>query len=350
MAVRSAPSSTRRWRASWISGWYILGPEVEAFEREFAAYCGGAVRRGRQRYRRARARAARARRGEAGVVDERGRLRDDRDPRHGGEPVYVDVDADSLSIDPARSRDTGETRAVIATHLYGRLARSTSSRARRAECRSSRTARRRTARLARSEAGRHVGRRGRLQLLPDEESRRARRRRRASSPTDAGVAQRVRRAAPVRLGGQVPRRSRGPARTAGWTSCRRRCCAPSCRTSTAGTPAGARSRRYAATIDAPEGDLPGDRRRPIDVGASLRRPHGRTGTGCAQHLRAARRRRTTSTTRCRTTASRVRAAARRVSLPVTEQLCAEVLTLPCFPELTDAEVDRSRRRVNSWAT
>ena len=22
------------------SGWYILGPEVEAFEREFAAYCG----------------------------------------------------------------------------------------------------------------------------------------------------------------------------------------------------------------------------------------------------------------------------------------------------------------------
>ena len=30
----------------------------------------------------------------------------------------------------------------------------------------------------------------------------------------------------------------------------------------------------------------------------------------------------------------------RCSLPVTEQCCGEVLTLPCFPELTDGEVDR----------
>ncbi len=29
----------------------------------------------------------------------------------------------------------------------------------------------------------------------------------------------------------------------------------------------------------------------------------------------------------------------RLHLPVTERLCAEVLTLPCFPELTDGEVD-----------
>jgi dTDP-4-amino-4,6-dideoxygalactose transaminase len=35
-------------------------------------------------------------------------------------------------------------------------------------------------------------------------------------------------------------------------------------------------------------------------------------------------------------------------LPVTEQACQEVLTLPCFPEMTDAEVDAVIACVNSW--
>lgn len=35
-------------------------------------------------------------------------------------------------------------------------------------------------------------------------------------------------------------------------------------------------------------------------------------------------------------------------LPATEQACGEVLTLPCFPELTDDEVDFIVARVNSW--
>ena len=44
------------------SGWFVLGPEVEAFEREFAAACGrGARGRRRQRHRCARADPARAR-------------------------------------------------------------------------------------------------------------------------------------------------------------------------------------------------------------------------------------------------------------------------------------------------
>ncbi len=34
--------------------------------------------------------------------------------------------------------------------------------------------------------------------------------------------------------------------------------------------------------------------------------------------------------------------------PVTERHCAEALTLPCFPELSDAEVDDVIARVNSW--
>lgn len=35
-------------------------------------------------------------------------------------------------------------------------------------------------------------------------------------------------------------------------------------------------------------------------------------------------------------------------LPVTEQLADHILTLPCFPELTDAEVDQIVTRVNCW--
>ena len=35
-------------------------------------------------------------------------------------------------------------------------------------------------------------------------------------------------------------------------------------------------------------------------------------------------------------------------LPVTESLAQQVLTLPCFPELTDAEVDYIVERVNAW--
>jgi len=37
-----------------------------------------------------------------------------------------------------------------------------------------------------------------------------------------------------------------------------------------------------------------------------------------------------------------------VSKPVTERQCNEVLTLPCFPELTDAEVDIIIRCINEW--
>ena len=38
----------------------------------------------------------------------------------------------------------------------------------------------------------------------------------------------------------------------------------------------------------------------------------------------------------------------RFDLPVTERLCREVLSLPCFPELTDDEVDRVIGACNAW--
>jgi aminotransferase EvaB len=37
-----------------------------------------------------------------------------------------------------------------------------------------------------------------------------------------------------------------------------------------------------------------------------------------------------------------------VRLPVTERACNEVLTLPCFPELSDKEIDSMIARINSW--
>ena len=50
----AAASSTRPTGASCDSGWYVLGDEVEGFEREWAAYCGvEALHRRRQRARRA---------------------------------------------------------------------------------------------------------------------------------------------------------------------------------------------------------------------------------------------------------------------------------------------------------
>ena len=87
-------------------GWYILGPEVEAFEREFAAYCGARrVRRRRQRHRRARARAARARRsGRATRSRPRrtpGCTRRRRSAPRVREPAYVEIDAATLLMDPA---------------------------------------------------------------------------------------------------------------------------------------------------------------------------------------------------------------------------------------------------------
>jgi len=40
--------------------------------------------------------------------------------------------------------------------------------------------------------------------------------------------------------------------------------------------------------------------------------------------------------------------ARDVALPVTERACEEVLTLPCFPELSAAEVDYVIEACNAW--
>lgn len=43
-----------------------------------------------------------------------------------------------------------------------------------------------------------------------------------------------------------------------------------------------------------------------------------------------------------------RANNRRAQLPITEKLSGQILTLPCFPEMNDAEIDYVTQQINKW--
>lgn len=111
------------------SGWFVLGPEVEAFEREFAAYCGTAHCVGVANGTDALELALRAL--DCGPGDEvlctanAGMYAVTAIVAVGARPVFVDIDPVTLTMDPAslRERRTRRAKAVVATHLYGRLAR-----------------------------------------------------------------------------------------------------------------------------------------------------------------------------------------------------------------------------------
>ncbi len=110
-------------------GWYILGPEAEAFEQAFAAYHGAgcqavgvgcgtdALRIGLQ--------ALGLEPGDEVLVTTNAGV----PPvaavvAAGARPVFCDVDPDSHTLDPAEigRRATGRTRAVLVVQLFGRLA------------------------------------------------------------------------------------------------------------------------------------------------------------------------------------------------------------------------------------
>ncbi len=110
------------------SGWYVLGPEVDAFEREFASACGAshavAVANGTD------AIALLLRAAGVGPGDEvlvpaiTAAFTALAVTSIGAVPVVVDVEDASLTMDPAAAAAavTSRTRAILPVHLYGQAA------------------------------------------------------------------------------------------------------------------------------------------------------------------------------------------------------------------------------------
>jgi dTDP-4-amino-4,6-dideoxygalactose transaminase len=109
-------------------GWYVMGPQHDAFEREFAAYCGAAFALGVANGTDALELALRAAGCGAGdeviLAPNAGFYAATAALAIGAEPIYADVDPESLTLDPAAAAAfaSPRTRAVVATHLFGNLA------------------------------------------------------------------------------------------------------------------------------------------------------------------------------------------------------------------------------------
>lgn len=110
-------------------GHFILGPEVELFEREFAAYCGTrhcvGVANGFEALRLILEGAGIGRGDEVIVPAQTFIATWLAVSAVGARPVPVDVERDSGNIDPNRIEEgiNSRTRAILAVHLYGRPAR-----------------------------------------------------------------------------------------------------------------------------------------------------------------------------------------------------------------------------------
>jgi dTDP-4-amino-4,6-dideoxygalactose transaminase len=110
------------------SGTFILGPEVQAFEQEFAAYLGARHAIGVANGTEALTIALRALGvgpGDEVVVPSFTFYASaEAIPPTGARPVFCDVDPDTmcLSVDAVRSALTPRTKAVIAVHLFGNVA------------------------------------------------------------------------------------------------------------------------------------------------------------------------------------------------------------------------------------
>jgi dTDP-3-amino-3,4,6-trideoxy-alpha-D-glucose transaminase len=107
---------------------YILGPEVEAFEQEFAAYCGAGSAIGVANGTEAITIALRAMGvgpGDEVVVPSFSFYASaEAIPPTGAAPVFCDIDPDTYCVtaDTVRAALTPRTRAVIAVHLFGNVA------------------------------------------------------------------------------------------------------------------------------------------------------------------------------------------------------------------------------------
>jgi dTDP-4-amino-4,6-dideoxygalactose transaminase len=127
-SIRHAPALRRAFDSVVQRGWYVLGPEVEAFEQEFADYCGVRHAIGVANGTDALELALRAAGIQAGdgvlTVANAGLYASIAILSAGAKPIYVDVAPDTITMSSDALRDAvGQgARAVIITHLYGRLA------------------------------------------------------------------------------------------------------------------------------------------------------------------------------------------------------------------------------------
>jgi dTDP-4-amino-4,6-dideoxygalactose transaminase len=109
-------------------GWFILGPELEAFEREFAAACGASEAAGVGTGTDALAIALRA----LGIGPGDEVITPPLSAAYtalaimmvGARPVFADIDPDRLTLDPdaAAAAVTPRTAAIMPVHLYGQPA------------------------------------------------------------------------------------------------------------------------------------------------------------------------------------------------------------------------------------
>ncbi len=109
-------------------GWFVLGPEVEAFEREFASACGASHAVGVGTGTDAIALALRA----CGIGPGDEVITAPLSASYsalaimmaGARPVFADIDPDRLTLDPraADAAVTMKTRAILPVHLYGQPA------------------------------------------------------------------------------------------------------------------------------------------------------------------------------------------------------------------------------------
>jgi dTDP-4-amino-4,6-dideoxygalactose transaminase len=110
------------------SGWFILGPEVEAFEASFARYCGASHCVGVGNGLEALSLSLRAwdiGEGDEVIVPSNTYIATWLAASHvGARPVPVEPDAATFNIDPGRieAAITARTRAIIPVHLYGQAA------------------------------------------------------------------------------------------------------------------------------------------------------------------------------------------------------------------------------------
>ncbi len=109
-------------------GWYVLGPEVEQFEQEFATYCQAEFAVGVANGTDALELALRALdlppQAQVATVANAGMYSTHAILAVGAVPLYIDLDPVTMTMDPQdlQERLTERTRAVIVTHLYGQMA------------------------------------------------------------------------------------------------------------------------------------------------------------------------------------------------------------------------------------